>query len=126
MSPAVALALMLLASREGAGDKIDCKQGFEALRKEALAMPDVKTSTQPGFDIYDGLARTGYMYVLTTADHPAYPTVIRRRIFEQDGQVMLMREACGYGDREPFERVMRHFEANDAAIQDRLNAKPKP
>ncbi len=125
MTLAVALALMVLASRDGAGEKINCAQGFDALREEAAALPGVNRTSKGGFDIYDALDKTGYVYMLTTADDPAHPSVIRRRVFTQDDNVMSKLEACGYGSRPPFDRLMGAFEAREAEIRKKFSGQAK-
>lgn len=90
------------------GLRLDCPQGFDKLRAEAIAVEGMEMVTETDEQI-------AYMsgpisYTLTKEGHFAHPMIVRRDVVVAEPEKLsVSMAACGYGGKEASDKTMERF-----------------
>ncbi len=90
------------------GLRLDCPEGFEKLRADALAMDGMELVTETDEQV-------AYMsgpisFTLTKDVHYAHPMIVRRDVIVgEEDKLSVSMAACGYGSKEDADKVMERF-----------------
>jgi hypothetical protein len=124
----VSMALIVATSARAEMDPyLDCRLGFVGLLDFVIAQKTMREVTEdPKWMVIEVRSKdTSRIYAFTDKEHYAFPTVILRTIYEENGAVQLRRTACGYGDKDKFDQVMLEFEQLDDATLKRFKSEGK-
>lgn len=97
-----------------------CDKGFERLRADVIATPDIKlTSRSLEFEAYED-RKTFTVYTLTLSGHYAHPAIFERTIRESGDQIGVDTSACCYNSKRNCDRLNAEMEAVTESIRDSL------
>lgn len=65
------------------------------------------------------------LYSYTRPTDPAYPAVVRQRIREGDGGMVIDMGGCGWGDQQAFAQMMREFTRKNVQLRKDIEARKK-
>ncbi|HXZ67761.1 MAG TPA: hypothetical protein VEH07_04150 [Alphaproteobacteria bacterium] len=112
----VALVASIPNHTSAADVELVCSKGFDALLGEIKSQPETeqKKVDTDQFEVY----AIGFnLYSVTTARHPAHPTIVRRQIIESKEGISLDMTACSFGDKKAFDALMKEFEKLNEAMK---------
>lgn len=106
---------------------LDCSRGFVGLLDSVNYAPGSerppKAVTVQYGAIYAKAEHALYSYTRPT--DPAYPAVVRQRIREGEGGMVIDMGGCGWGDQQAFAQMMREFTRKNVQLRKDIEARKK-
>lgn len=106
---------------------LDCSAGFVGLLDRVHYEPGSEKAPKAAAGRYGAIhARAEHaLYSYTRPDDPAYPAVVRQRIREGEGGMVIDMGGCGWGDQQAFARMMREFTSRNVQLRKDIEARRK-
>jgi hypothetical protein len=104
---------------------LDCSAGFVGLLDEAYYAPGSVKAPAKATGKYGAIhVRAEHaLYSYTRPDDPAYPAVVRQRIREGEGGMVIDMGGCGWGDQQAFAQMMRDFTRKNVQLRKDIEAR---
>ncbi len=97
--------------------RLDCTQGFDAIRAEIVGRPSVKPAPDaPGepYEIFNEESGRA-SYIFTKPEAPAHPAVFIQTATRRDGARVMEHEGCALGDLAAYDQLLAYWESVAAA-----------
>ena len=97
--------------------ELDCAQGFDAIRAAILARPGLTPAPDaPGepYEIFNEESGRA-SYILTRPEAPAHPAVFIQTATRRDGERVMEREGCAFGNAAEYDQLLAYWESLAAA-----------
>jgi hypothetical protein len=106
---------------------LDCSAGFVGLLDQVFYESGTEKAPAAVAGKYGALhARAEHaLYTYTRPSDPAYPAVVRQRIREGEGGMVIDMGGCGWGDQQAFARMMREFTNKNVQLRKDIEARRK-
>lgn len=123
----IGAALAFVAPSHGIAANADgaCSIGFASPKASLAALREksgVEIREENGWIVVSEL-KENVFWSITSKEHPAHPTAVKRCVFERDGSVMLgMDVLCG-ADKSTCDQVVEQFRQLNASLSARMQRK---
>jgi hypothetical protein len=106
---------------------LDCSRGFVGLLDSVYYAPGAEKASRSVTGRYGGIyAKAEHaLYSYTRPSDPAYPAVVRQRIREGEGGMVIDMGGCGWGDQQAFAQMMRDFTRKNVQLRKDIEARRK-
>jgi hypothetical protein len=106
---------------------LNCSAGFVGLLDQVFYEPGSEKAPKAVAGKYGAIhAKLEHaLYTYTRPDDPAYPAVVRQRIREGEGGMVIDLGGCGWGDQQAFARMMREFTNRNVQLRKDIEARKK-
>lgn len=106
---------------------LDCSAGFVGLLDRVHYEPGSEKAPKSATAHYGAIhAKAEHaLYSYTRPDDPAYPAVVRQRIREGEGGMVIDMGGCGWGDQQAFAQMMREFTSKNVQLRKDIEARKK-
>jgi hypothetical protein len=106
---------------------LDCSRGFVGLLDSVYYRQGSEKPPKLAAGQYGAIyARPEHaLYSYTRPTDAAYPAVVRQRIREGEGGMVVDMGGCGWGDQQAFARMMREFTNRNVQLRKDIEARKK-
>lgn len=106
---------------------LDCSRGFVGVLDQAFYEPGSEKAPKAVSGRYGAIhARAEHaLYTYTRPSDPAYPAVVRQRIREGEGGMVIDMGGCGWGDQQAFAQMMREFTSKNVQLRKDIEARKR-
>jgi hypothetical protein len=100
------------------GSDLDCEVGFDSLKSVILAIDGIQPAgNNHEFESYAALSDHS-IYVFTKQGHYAHPMIIKRKVTQDNGAIVVVITGCGYNSKRNSDRLMKEFRNLNEQLSD--------